>query len=138
MNLIEEVGKTVWISNWNIVYYNLPLCIIQHWIYLHELNITLIELVKYLAIEYRVLKQPLDLLVSLYTYKNEIEKNHKMDVSMNEIDKLLLKIYQWIKVPKGYDSYQIKKKQLIKKKYYNQYALLQNILEDEDNYYQKY
>ena len=65
---------------------------IQHWIYVHELNKTLVELVKFLAIEYRVLKWPLDLLVSQYAYnKNEMENDYKIIDSANVIDKSLLK-----------------------------------------------
>ena len=52
------------------------------------------ELVNILAIEYRVLKQLLDPLASLYMHnKNEIEKDYKMNKSRNLIEKLSLKKY---------------------------------------------
>ena len=54
----------------------------------------LAELVKFLAMEYRVLKQLLDPSVSLYACnKNRIEKDYKIDSSMNVIDKPSLKKY---------------------------------------------
>ena len=79
---------------------------VQHWIYVHELNGTLTELVKFLTTEYRVLKQPLNPLASPYVYENEIKKDHKMDDSTNGIDKPSQKKHQWIKVPTRYDPYQ--------------------------------
>ena len=97
MKVIEEVDKITWASNGHTDYCHLPLHMIQHLRHAHELNRGLIELVKFLAMEHRVIK------ASLCVHnENEMEKNHKMEYSRNVIVKLLHKQQQWIKVTKVY------------------------------------
>ena len=47
----------------HLVYCNLPLCMVQHWSYVNELNECLMELVKFLDMQFRVAEQLLNPLV---------------------------------------------------------------------------
>ena len=58
-----------------MVNYNLPSHMIQHWTYVHELNETLKDLVKFLAVGYAVVNRPLNPKVIPYIYKGSEVQN---------------------------------------------------------------
>ena len=68
----------------HITYYNLPPYMIQHWIYVHELNGTLVDLIKFLAPGYRAAQQQLNPMAMLYKYKQTTENRNKSTEQNNE------------------------------------------------------
>ena len=83
MKSTEETQKVVWIADQHMEYYNLPQYMVQHWTCVYELNGTLTDLVKFLAISYKVAIRLLNLLAKLAVYKANI---------MEEVDQYKLRI----------------------------------------------
>ena len=69
MKSTEETQKVVWMADQHMEYYNLPQYMVQHWTYVHELNGTLTDLVKFLAIGYKAAIRLLNQLAKPSVYK---------------------------------------------------------------------
>ena len=59
----------------HMAYCNLPCCMIQHWICVYELNETLKDLVKFLAVGYTIANRPLNPKVAPHIYKGSEVQN---------------------------------------------------------------
>ena len=67
MKLISDTGeKVMQMMNDNMTYFNLPPRMIEHWNYAHELNRTLVDLVEFLALNYRASRCKLNLSAAPY------------------------------------------------------------------------
>ena len=76
----DEVAQIAQASDRHIAHCNLLLHMIQHKTCNHDSNGTLTELVKFLAIEYKIMKQLLNLLASLFEYNQMKTKNKLGDL----------------------------------------------------------
>ena len=104
MKFAERVAEQViWTASDHMAYYNLPPYMIQHWTYVHELNETLKDLVKFLAVGHTAANRPLNPKVAPCVYKRSEVRN--VSKTNNDNNKRSMPSHQseeeWIEVTNG-------------------------------------
>ena len=85
MKVTERAAEQViWTASDHMAYYNLPSHMIQHWTYVHELNETLKDLVKFLAVGYTAANRPLNPTATPHIYKGSGVQNPQTQNDYNE------------------------------------------------------